>query len=470
MNRAKRIYVLLFVLLVLCIAAVAVLQTEQHKEQIKTSGEVVLQIDADMVQALSWEYDGQTLSFHKDESWSYDGDAAFPVDDQKIASLLEQFEEFGALFTISDVEDYGQYGLSDPLCTISLEAGEELYEIALGDYSSMDSLRYVSFGDGNVYLSAQDPLDKFDISLRDLILNDEIPDFEQITQLTFSGAQNYSIFYDPDASYSYSEQDVYFTQQEGTHLPLDSSLIDSYLSYLRYLSLTDYAGYNATEQELQDWGLDQPELSLSLEYTGQDEMGEELEGSFVLHLGVDSQTRSEAEQQQIPVGELEDEDISAYLRMGDSSIVYHLTPDVYKALTAASCDDFRHRQVLWVDWQDITQFEISLEGKTYLFSSEESGDTRTFFYGERELETDELQSALSALTADEFTQEAPSNTQEIALTVFLDNEQFPQVEIELYRYDSTHCLVVVDETPLSLVPRSKVVDLTEAVRALVWES
>ena len=98
MNRAKRIYVLLFVPLVLCIAAVAVLQTEQHKEQIKTSGEVVLQIDADMVQALSWEYDGQTLSFHKDESWSYDGDAAFPVDDQKIASLLEQFEEFGALF------------------------------------------------------------------------------------------------------------------------------------------------------------------------------------------------------------------------------------------------------------------------------------------------------------------------------------------------------------------------------------
>ena len=368
------------------------------------------------------------------------------------------------------MEGYGQYGLSDPLCTISLEAGEELYEIALGDYSSMDSLRYVSFGDGNVYLAAQDPLDKFDISLRDLILNDEIPDFEQITQLTFSGAQNYSIFYDPDASYSYSEQDVYFTQQEGTHLPLDSSLIDSYLSYLRYLSLTDYAGYNATEQELQDWGLDQPELSLSLEYTGQDEMGEELEGSFVLHLGVDSQTRSEAEQQQIPVGELEDEDISAYLRMGDSSIVCHLTPDVYTALTAASCDDFRHRQVLWVDWQDITQLEISLEGETYLFSSEESGDTRTFFYGERELETDELQSALSALTADEFTQEAPSNTQEIALTVFLDNEQFPQVEIELYRYDSTHCLVVVDETPLSLVPRSKVVDLTEAVRALVWES
>ena len=382
MNRAKRIYVLLFVPLVLCIAAVAVLQTEQHKEQIKTSGEVVLQIDADMVQALSWEYDGQTLSFHKDESWSYDGDAAFPVDDQKIASLLEQFEEFGALFTISDVEDYGQYGLSDPLCTISLEAGEELYEIALGDYSSMDSLRYVSFGDGNVYLAAQDPLDKFDISLRDLILNDEIPDFEQITQLTFSGAQNYSIFYDPDASYSYSEQDVYFTQQEGTHLPLDSSLIDSYLSYLRYLSLTDYAGYNATEQELQDWGLDQPELSLSLEYTGQDEMGEELEGSFVLHLGVDSQTRSEAEQQQIPVGELEDEDISAYLRMGDSSIVYHLTPDVYKALTAASCDDFRHRQVLWVDWQDITQLEISLEGGNLsLFLRRERGYPHLLLWG-----------------------------------------------------------------------------------------
>ena len=222
MNRAKRIAVLLGVLLVLCAAAVAVLRMEEHQEQIKTSGEVVLQIDPDAVQSLSWDYNGQTFSFHSDGAWNYDSDAAFPVDEQKITSLLTQFEQFGAVFTISDVQDYAQYGLSDPLCTISIGTSDTSYEISLGDYSSMDSLRYVSFGDGNVYLAAKDPLDEFDLSLRDLILNDQIPDFDQVTSLTFSGAENYSIFYEPDSTASYSADDVYFTEQEDALLPLDN--------------------------------------------------------------------------------------------------------------------------------------------------------------------------------------------------------------------------------------------------------
>ena len=89
--------------------------------------------------------------------WTYDEDAAFPVDEEKIGELLEIFEEFGVSFVIEDVEDYGQYGLDDPEGTIRLEAGEESYEILLGDFSAMDSERYVSIGDGNAYLVKEDP-------------------------------------------------------------------------------------------------------------------------------------------------------------------------------------------------------------------------------------------------------------------------------------------------------------------------
>lgn len=41
------------------------------------------------------------------------------------------------------------------------------------------------------------------------------------------------------------------------------------------------------------------------------------------------------------------------------------------------------------------------------------------------------------------------------------------MEIQLYRYDGTNCLSVVDGESVSLVPREQVVDLTEAVRAIV---
>ena len=65
MKRAKRLYILLGVLAVLSVAAIAVIQREEHKEKIKDSGETILQIPYEGVTALSWENESESLSFHK---------------------------------------------------------------------------------------------------------------------------------------------------------------------------------------------------------------------------------------------------------------------------------------------------------------------------------------------------------------------------------------------------------------------
>ena len=169
MKRYKRLYVVLAVLLAACIATFALSRYKAQKEQIQTSGETILSISADEVESLSWDYDGQTLSFHRDGAWSYDDDAAFPVDAEQMDLLLEPFAAFGAAFIIEDVDDLGQYGLDNPVCTIRITAGGESWTIQLGDYSKMDAQRYVSIGDGNVYLAAHDPLDEFDVTLDELI-------------------------------------------------------------------------------------------------------------------------------------------------------------------------------------------------------------------------------------------------------------------------------------------------------------
>lgn len=88
------------------------------QERIETSGEVVLEIDSDAVQTLSWTYEGETLSFHRDGDWLYDGDETFPVDGEKVGELLETFQSFAAAFVIEEVEDPSQYGLDDPVCTL----------------------------------------------------------------------------------------------------------------------------------------------------------------------------------------------------------------------------------------------------------------------------------------------------------------------------------------------------------------
>lgn len=139
----------------------------------------------------------------------------------------------------------------------------------------------------------------------------------------------------------------------------------------------------------------------------------------------------------------------------------------YKKLMAVAYDDLRHRLVFSGSFEDVTQVDVSLEGATYTLTSEEKDDERTFFYQEEELEIDDFESALRLLTADSFTSEKPTQKKEIELIVHLDNENYPQVKIELYRYDGSNCLAVVDGESVSLVPRSEVVELIEAVNAII---
>ena len=478
MKRSKRLYILLGVLVVVCAGTYGVLQYEERKEEISNSDEVVLEISADDVTGLSWEYDSQTLSFHKNEIWTYDDDEAFPVSEEKIDELLDVFGEFGVSFVIEDVEDYAQYGLDDPVCTIDIETADETYEIQLGDYSTMDSERYVSIGDGNVYLVQEDPLDTYDAVLSDMIQNDETPSFgsAEIAQIQFSGSEDYQISYVEDSTDSYCADDVYFTEQDGETRPLDTSNVDSYLSVISNLDLTDYVTYNATEEELASYGLDDPDLTVTVQYTPEDdedtEENEAVEQTFVLNLSRDPEeaaaAASEAKSGTEESGDSEDsEEVTAYVRVGDSQIVYQLTTDQYNSLTAASYNDLRHQEVLTADFDDIQQIDISLEDQEYTIEVTEEDDEKTYSYGGEELDISDFQSALEALTADSFTDEEPADKEEIGLTLHLDNENYPEVTVDLYRYDGSYCLAVIDGEPVSLVERSYVVDLFEAVNAIV---
>lgn len=466
MKRSKKLYILLGILFVACAATFAVMQMKERKEQIRETGEIILELPGESVQSLSWKYNEETLAFHKDETWLYDEDENFPVSEEKINELLEQFQAFSAAFIIEDVEDFGQYGLDSPVCTISLSTAEQTYEIRLGDYSKMDSQRYVSIGDGNVYLVKHDPLDEYDAVLSDMIDHDEIPSFDHVTQIQFEGTEAYSITYQEDSADSYNADDVYFTQRSGKTLPLDTSRVDSYLRSITNLNPVDYVTYNATDEELQTYGLDAPELTVTVEYTTEGENGEETADTFVLYVSPDPEDVKAAEEAE----DGEETEIPAYIRVGESQIIYKVSSGSYRKLAAASYNDLRHPEVIWADFSDVQQIDISLEGTSYTLTSEKDGKESVWSYQDKDdVEITDFQSALEALTADEFTDEQPSRKEEIGLTIHLDSENFPQVQIKLYRYDGSRCLAVVDDESISLVERTAVVDLIEAVHAIVLD-
>ena len=265
------------------------------------------------------------------------------------------------------------------------------------------------------------------------------------------------------------------------------------------LNLLDYVTYNATEEELASYGLDEPELSVTVNYTYTDKESDEdapLSGTCVIHISRNPEELKAA--QEAEEKEETAEDVSKYVRIGDSQIVYTLDSVDYGILSAASYDDLRHREVFWADFADVYRIAISLEGTEHTLVSERNEEEdRVWYYQDEDAEiaateetaetaakeTDGTEAAedteedtldlsdfgiaLKALSASSFTGEKPTEKEEIRLILYLENENFPEVEIILYRYDGTSCLAVVDGESVSLVPRSSVMELVETVQAFV---
>lgn len=526
MKRYKTILILCGVLAIACIATLVAMRYEEKQEQIKNSNETIIAIDADTVVGLSWDIpagedtDAISLSFTRTDSnsaWTWGKDADFPVDAEKMAELLETFADFGAAFEIDEVEDYSQYGLDDPTGTITLtlEDGTQTV-VTLGTYSTMDEERYFSIDDGKVYLAAVDPLDTFTIGLSDVIDNDETPSTGQLSKLALSGAAELSVLYmEENTADTYCADDVYFAEVEGKNLPLSSSRVDSYYKTLRNLDLTDYVTYHATDEEIALYGLDDPELTISLTYTPSSADDEEAsEETWVLTVSREALVKEEeeaaatdatgetevaasvedteesvaetadtAEDTEESVAETqvgstdagdaedaEEEDFDAYVRVGDSHIIYRIDSDTYEALLAGSYNDLRHTEGFTADFDAVTGIDILLEDTAYEITtqaSEEAADTLVFLYDGEEVNLSDFESALTAIESEDFTDASADKKQEIAFTFYLDNAEHQTVSLQFYRYDGETCLMVLDGESVSLVDRSLVVDLIESVNSIV---
>jgi hypothetical protein len=421
----------------------------------------------------SWETENVSFAFHRDGTWSYDEDADFPVDEDKINELLAMFEDFGVSFIIENVEDFGQYGLDDPVCTINLETADKSVTVELGTFSTMDSERYVSIGDGNVYLVKTDPYDSFDVELSALIDNDEIPDVSNATEIIYTASgdgESGDVIYDENLG-SVCADDVYYLADGSEKKPLDTDNVSAYLRKLTYLGLSDYATYNASADDLVSYGLSSPELSLVISYTDADENPQDIE----ITLGRDEDQKKAAEEadtESVSVDTDSDaasDSVGGYLRVGDSQIVYTLSETNYEALLDIAYDSLRHKDVFTADFSGVEKMNVTLDGEEYTFLASGDTDNRTYTYLDNEVDMTDIKSALTAIQADSFTEEEPTGEQELALTLYVNtgSDVESTIYINLYRVDGSNCLAVIDGEPVCLVSRSSVVDLAEAVNAIV---
>ncbi len=476
MKRKRNIIILAVVLVALCGVIVVERVVTQHIDTINITDEIILTLNQDDLTGVSWKLDGESLEFLKtDGIWYCSEDADFPVNQDTMADFLTNFEEVHACFIIDDVNDYSQYGLDSPQCTVILTMGDEEIEVSMGSYSTMDQQRYISVGDGKVYLIEQDLMDEMITDRDQFMQQDSILKITTLTELTVSGEISMDIVHDEEESHSYTDSYHYYLVENGTYLTLDDSLVQSYLNTLTSISLTDYVTYTASREDLSDYGMDQPAYTFVID--GRTVSGED-DQEVILYVGIVEEKDEDGE----------NSGITAYVRVEDSEIIYQLDDYSYETLAAGSYNTLRPVEVLSLDWDLVTGIAFTLDDTVYDVTvnrveeeAEEEGEEDADAEAEetenleetvyellgQEIDFSAAQDTVDALVIDSFTSESPERQLEVAMTISLENENYPSVTVEIYQIDGEECLAVLNGETLGRIERSLVVDLREALTSIV---
>ena len=254
MSRGKKLLLLLGVLVVLAAAAVAVGRLSQEEEDTvpEDISETVFSVDADSVTALAWTYEDENLSFSRvNGSWTYDGDAVFPVDTSYLTAMLNALAEVRANKTIPDVDDLSQYGLAEPVCAVTVTAdGEGTFPLLFGSETGMGGEVYCSVGDGNVYLVDSYIPGYFSYGLLDVAEKEELPLAGYVTGFRVDAeGETLTVEFEEDSEGGGA------WRAEGGDEVLDGEKVNNFIILLTGLTGGQCASYNAGDEALEEYGL-----------------------------------------------------------------------------------------------------------------------------------------------------------------------------------------------------------------------
>ena len=460
MKRGKKLLLLTLVLVLMAGVALAVRKlTPKSKEADTGSEEIsIFSVDTESVTKLTWTYQGETVALvDAGDGWMYENDRDFPLDESRLNTMLNALGEITASKTIENVEDLGQYGLEEPVCSISVTAGKTS-EIRLGDETGLGGQRYLSLGDGSVYLVDASLLSSFSYGLYDIIQKEAIPSMNSIRSFSVDrGTDQLTIDYLEDSGLAYSRQYTWFAQTESGYQTLDTELTDTFTEQITELQWGSCVDYKATPSAIQKYGLDTPAVTVTVTYlktskvatNQQDEDGntvyetKETEKTFTLEIG--GYTGS-----------------SCYARINDSQMVYLISAEICDSLLYTGIGDLLPDDVLVMDWDTVTGIDIILDGQT--------SETYVYTLNGEEIAIGNVLDALESLNATGSGEGlTPSRGAEIQFIFHRDTDTFQKVELTFYLYDSSSCLVGLNGETRLFVSRDSVVSIVEDVNALVLE-
>lgn len=205
MNKQKRTFVILAIVLVACLAGyLGLLNYNKYKSDDDSESESdsveALSLDSSDVESLSFLIDGQEYTFSRiksedtsdetestesektdtesetnsdenstdDEQWVCDNDTSLKINTSKVTSLLGNATSITASKKFDSDADTSDFGLDEPQNVVKLSTVDETYTITIGEKNAMLGEYYIKVND-DVYLSSNTILGTIPDSIDDMV-------------------------------------------------------------------------------------------------------------------------------------------------------------------------------------------------------------------------------------------------------------------------------------------------------------
>lgn len=235
--------------------------TESAEEE---NPEIISIASAD-VKSIKFVIDKKEVTFEKDgDSWVKSDETAFPVDQDKIDTLVSSLSSIKAERTLENVEDASEYELDQPenTITVTTEDGETTV-IQLGMENDSTSQEYIDLNkdSSTVYVVSNSTFSSFEGTLYDFAKSGVFPtvDSSTVSKISVDGK---------DSSYVVEKDESNFWNitGDGETEKADSAKATSLASALSSMAYASYVNYNCAEDELSQYGLDKPYAEITVDY------------------------------------------------------------------------------------------------------------------------------------------------------------------------------------------------------------
>ncbi|VYT10312.1 Uncharacterised protein [uncultured Blautia sp.] len=468
--------------------------SKEEEEQVS-----VTDASADEIETVKFLIDKKEVTFQrKEEEWVKGNDEAFPVSQDTLNNAVGMLGDLKAERVLDDVSDLSEYGLDSPVNTIvfKTKVGEET-SIKIGVKNESVSQYYVKKNedDKKVYLVASASIEPFMNSLYDYAESGTFPEIssENIKAIQVEGETSYNL--------SVDENGFWYVSDGGNQEKADSAKAASMASSFSTLEYASFVNYDASEEEMESYGLNKPYANVILNYE------EEVSKKETDNLKSEETELEEAENTEEKQGEkkgeetgekkeeeaeMEDKSLvihvgseaeegDRYVSVDDSKEVYTMSEETLSTFLDKDDSDFWDMNVCYTSINDIESVEITYKGerKTINVSRETSKDedgneTETISY---EMDGKELDSInmntfynkVSNMTAQKRVSDDTTLNSEPEMKIVLRKTDGTEEEVSYHSYDSNFYGVKA-ENKIYMVNKMNIKEMFEAYEQVEGEN